>query len=54
MMSDMKSPHAPAGDGSQAPAPISLGGHVILYSQYTLIALLVLGALVLRLAFGAP
>lgn len=33
---------------------LSPGEYVVLYSQYIVIALLVLGALALRLAFGAP
>lgn len=37
-----------------APARLSLGEHLMLYSQYILVALLVLGALVLRMVFGAP
>lgn len=38
----------------RAPVRLSLGQNLMLYSQYILIALLVVGALVLRLVFGAP
>jgi hypothetical protein len=42
------------GEATGKPESLSFGGYLVLYSQYIVIALLVLAALVLRLVFGAP